>query len=202
MLLELVGLSALLAASAGGLWWARVRRRGPEGARDEPGSRAPEGLDAPASARSELPFRLGEVVAAEDEERWLTGCIACRDGRRLVLALYVADDGGPPRVLGAEPPPSDLLWLEPREPLPSDAEPPPTLELGRTTYTRTSRRPVEIEVFGKGSPLESGEGILGLYEGGPLDRAVVLATSRGGHVYAGRALSPARVDRMGQGGPA
>lgn len=200
MLLELAGLTALLAASAGGLYWSRVRKRPRSSETARP--RGPETHDAPASQRSDLPFRLGEVISAEDEERWLTGCIACREGQRLVLALYVADDGGAPRVLGAEPPPRDLLWLEPRGELTLDGDPPPSLELGRTTYTRTSRRPVEIEVYGKGVALERGGGILGLYEGGPLDRAVVLATGRGGHVYAGRALGPERVDRMGQGGGA
>ncbi|EYF08443.1 hypothetical protein [Chondromyces apiculatus] len=195
-LLLIAALTAAVAASAG---YAAARRRLSED---------PYGLDDPPEPElvlnpdpfEGLPLRLGDVVQADREERWLAGVILARDRRDVIAAIFIAPEGTALHAVAAFAPPSkDLYWMTPVT-VDIPFEPPATLEIGRVAMQRRSRVPVALEGRGQGVLDLASEGILALYDGGAGNVALVLGTGGRSLAWTGHRLEPGSYDRLGHGG--
>lgn len=195
-LILLATITAAVAASAG---YLAARRRPPESEADERESEPPEPEPAPDPFAA-LPLRLGDVVQAAREERWLAGAILAREGDEVRVALFIAPEGAAQGVVAAfAPPRQDIYWMEPAA-AESPAEPPATLEIGGVPMQRRGRVPVALERFGQGAPSVGAEGLLAMYEGGAGTVAILVRSEGRTHAWSGRRFEAGEYDRLGSGG--
>ncbi len=212
-LILLATITAAVAASAG---YLAARRRPPEEAEGRE-SEAPEPEPAPDPFAA-LPFRLGDVVQAAREERWLAGAILAREPREpreprdprdprdprerdeVRVALFIAPEGAAQGVVAAfAPPRQDIYWMEPAA-AESPAEPPATLEIGGAPMQRRGRVPVALERLGQGAPRVGAEGLLAMYEGGAGTVAILLSSEGQTYAWSGRRFEAGEYERLGSGG--
>lgn len=208
MSLTLLALTAAVAAGAGYVVARKYKQDalvpddGADGtdAKGDAGKGVAAKKDADAPSTAGLPLELGDVVQAEGEERWLAGALMAREAGRLVSAVFFAPEGGTQHAVAAfAAPRRDIQWLVPAE-ADCPAEPPATLEVSGTSFTRKSRLPVRLERVGQGVPVVEDVGVLGTYEGG--GREVALVVTSGGKTLAwrGRRLDEDEYERLGKGG--
>lgn len=195
-LILLATITAAVAASAG---YLAARRRPPEPEPDERESEPPEPEPAPDPFAA-LPLRLGDVVQAAREERWLAGAILAREGDEVRVALFIAPEGAAQGVVAAfAPPRQDIYWMEPAA-AESPAEPPAALEIGGVPMQRRGRVPVALERLGQGAPSVGAEGLLAMYEGGAGTVAILVRSEGRTHAWWGRRFEAGEYDRLGSGG--
>lgn len=206
MLLEIALVST--AAALGALVASR-RRRAPEA----PAADGPPAAPLPSGSGGEV--RLGEVLAAGGEERWLTGAIRGVEGREEALAVFLATDAPFGRAVAVHADLPELLWLE-AAPLPDGVPPsgplPTTLELDRALFESVSLRPVRFAVEGeferrvaddageRFEPFDPGDGDFGLYRSGVRDVLLVVRGPSGAPwVWRGRTVGRSEIERWGKG---
>ncbi|MCC6553329.1 MAG: hypothetical protein IT372_09960 [Polyangiaceae bacterium] len=203
--MSLLVIAAMTAAVAASVGYLASRRRGgeEEAARGGEAARKHEPVKKQEPARSPfegLPLKLGDVVSAGGEERWLAGAIVARERDEVVAVLFLAPEGA---ALGAvavfAPPRKDIYWMAPAE-VESPAEPPATLEIGGAAMRRRGRLPVALERLGQGAPRVGEEGVVASYEGGPSEVAMVLGSEGKVYAWAGRRIEDGEYERLGEGG--
>ena len=205
MSLTLLALTAAVAAGAGYVVARKYKQDAlvPEGeaagaadAKKDASGKKP----ADAAATTGLPLELGDVVQAEGEERWLAGALLAREGGRLVAAVFFAPEGATQHAVAAfAAPRREIHWLVPAE-ADCPAEPPATLEVSGTSFTRKSRLPVRLERLGQGVPHVEDVGVWGSYEGGGREVALVVTSAGKTLAWRGRRLDDDEYERLGKGG--
>jgi hypothetical protein len=193
MSLLVLTMAAVAAASAGYFAARRMRKQIDEATDQE------NALAAPASPYSGLPVMLGDVVSANGEDRWLSGAAIAREGERRVAVVFFAPEGAAYDAVSVLPPPNRSIgWLSPVE-LTCPSEPPASIELSGTVYSRRARWPVSFECVGQGVPSLGPTGFVATYDAG--ERAVALVLTSDGRTVAlhGRRYDEGEYDCLGGG---
>jgi len=205
----LIEIALVSAAAALGALVATRRRGGPAATPEAPPPEAPSAPDPGGLVR------LGEVLAAGGEERWLTGAVRGVEGREEAIAVFLATDAPFGRAVAVHAEEPDLLWLE-TAPLPDGVAPrgplPTTLEVDRTIFESASLRPVRFAVEGeferriagdageRFEPFDAGDGDFGLYRAGVRDVLLIVRGPSGGPwVWRGRTVARSEIERWGKG---
>jgi hypothetical protein len=204
---------AMTAAVAATMGYMAARRRADEEPDEEQESPPKDGSPAskkkvepkprpsadPKAAFAGMPLALGDVVSAQQEERWLAGALVAREEGRVLAALFLAPEGKRLSAVAAfAPPRREIFWMEPVELL-SPEEPPATIELAGGTMRRKGRLPVTLERLGQGAPPVAEEAIWAAYEGSGRDVAVVITSQGQAHAWMGKRLDEEEYDRLGEG---
>jgi hypothetical protein len=213
--MSLTLIMAATAAVAATMGYMAARRKRQSGEEEEEHREAPPKDSPPKSTKkaepkprasadpkaifASMPFTLGDVVAAEHEERWLAGALVAREEGLVIGVLFLAPEGKKLSAVAAfAPPRREIFWMDPAE-LTSPEEPPATIELGGVAMRRKGRLPVSIERLGQGAPAVAEEAIWAVYEGGGRDVAVVIVSEGRAHAWVGKRLDAEEYDRLGEG---
>ena len=202
--MSLILIAAVTAAVAASVGYLASRRKPAEG--DDGDDDAPppdpqaERREQEARAFDGLPLKLGDVVSAGPDERWLAGALVARERGQVVTVLFLAPEGAAQGAVAVfAPPRQDIYWLSPAA-VESPDEPPATLEIGGVPMRRRGRLPVSLERMGQGAPRVGEAGILATYEGGPTDVAVVVGSEGRAHAWSDRRIEGGDYERLGAGG--
>lgn len=178
MSLIVLGILAGVAAAAGAAFGTRaiLRRSAPRVVPRSPG----EGGEAGTRALPGIDMQLGDVVLFGQEEVWLKGALLLEEARTCVAAVFFTHQGPEGDVVVVQPAPRSLLLrMLPAEVRLEAGSPPSVVEYAGRRFTRTLRRPVEVQRLGGELPATDATAIWAWFESAD---GTVLATLSGTRV--------------------
>jgi hypothetical protein len=204
--MELITLSIIAAASAGGLIAARwvARRRRPalpapdvESGDGEQDEGAESEAKPPPSPTEGLPVGLLHVIQVDDDTRWpRRGLLIHHDGRLHGAILMTEENGEEQATVSLAPPAPYLYWLTRRQ-LAMPPKPPTRIEIDGLLLDRAISFPAMLTAVGDDPPLIGDQGVFCIYDGSVGDGAVVLIADQT-FVWYGRRLGAGEWDNLGE----